>query len=102
MYARDATKPPWKEGVDGSSPLEGLHKSPPMASCVACDGEISTLRGYETGTFSDWRALAGTRDVSRHSWDVLEKLEREHSLEKFLQRGPSRCPRWRDVDSPLR
>jgi hypothetical protein len=35
--------------------------------CVACDGEISTLRGYETGTFWDWRALAGTRDVSRHS-----------------------------------
>jgi hypothetical protein len=72
-----------------------------MGFCVACDGEISALRGYETGTFSDWRALAGTRDVSRHSWDVLEKLQREDSLEKFLQRGPSRCTRWRDADSLL-
>jgi hypothetical protein len=37
------------------------------ACCVACDGEISSLRGYETGTFWDGRALADTRDVSRHS-----------------------------------
>jgi hypothetical protein len=29
---------------------------------VACDGEISRLRGYETGTFG----TSGTRDVSRH------------------------------------
>jgi hypothetical protein len=35
-----------------------------MAQSVACDGEIQTLRGYETGTSWGWRALAGIRDVS--------------------------------------
>ncbi len=35
------------------------------------------LRGYETGTFWDWRALAGTRDVARHGeacWGTRHRL----------------------------
>ena len=57
-----------KEGVDGSSRSEGLRQKPcKWAYSVACTGEIATPRGYETGTFWDWRALAGTRDMSRRS-----------------------------------
>src|SRR5215211_4213588 len=45
----------------------GLAQKPCKSACsVACDGEIWISRGYETGTFWDWRPLAGTRDVSRH------------------------------------
>ena len=35
-----------------------------MGFSVALTDEVLVLRGYETGTFWDWRALAGTRDVS--------------------------------------
>jgi hypothetical protein len=43
-----------KEGVDGSSPSEGLKKNPAKWPwCVARNGEISVRRGYETGTFWD-------------------------------------------------
>jgi hypothetical protein len=48
-----------------------------MAFCVACAGEIATLRGYETGTFWDWRALAGARATSRDiAWNALEERDR--------------------------
>jgi hypothetical protein len=38
-----------------------------LACSVARDGELSILRGYETGTFWNSRALVGTQDVSRQS-----------------------------------
>ena len=57
-----------KDGVDGSVRQRACSKALQMAFSVACDGEIETLRGYETGTFWDWRARrAGTRDISRRS-----------------------------------
>ena len=75
-----------KEGVDGSSPSEGLHKSPANGHFyVARNGEISILRGYETGTFWDWRALAGTGDVLRHS---LERA-RETRSRPLTRKAPA-------------
>ena len=57
-----------KEGVDGSSPSEGFEKSPANGHMLLPEPtKFAPLRGYETGTFWDWRALAGMRDVSRHS-----------------------------------
>jgi len=48
--------------------VRGLTQKPcKWAFSVVCYGELLTLRGYETGTFWDWRALAGTRDISRRS-----------------------------------
>jgi hypothetical protein len=50
--------------------------------------------------FLDWaRARATSRDTA---WNVLETLDPDHSLEKFLQTDRRRCPRWRDADSLLR
>src|SRR5262245_1423809 len=66
MHAITASEPPGKEGWFESA--RGLPEKPcTWAYSVACDGEISGLRGYETGTVWDWRARAGTRDVSRRS-----------------------------------
>jgi hypothetical protein len=64
-----------KEGVGGSSPPEGLHKSPANGHIVLpAKARFRFLAGTITGTFWDWRALAGTRDVSRHALNVLETL----------------------------
>ena len=52
-----------KEGVDGSSPSEGLQKSPANRYVVLpIVARFSILRGYETGTFWDSRANAMSRD----------------------------------------
>ena len=53
-----------KEGVDGSSPSERAFAQKPCkwAYNVVCGGEISTLRGYETGTLL---GLADTRGHAR-------------------------------------
>jgi hypothetical protein len=64
---------PWdldgKEGVDGSSPSEGFEKALQIGLSVVCPDAAPASRGYETGTFSDWRALAGTRGLVRPpSW----------------------------------
>jgi hypothetical protein len=61
-----------------------------QAYSVACADKFSTLRGYETGPFWDWRARAASRDTG---WNVLETVDRDHSLEKFLQTGRRRCLR---------
>jgi hypothetical protein len=58
-----------------------------MAVCVASDGEIGILRGYEAGTFWDWRALAGTRDAARHSLSVLETFDPDQSPDKAPANG---------------
>src|SRR5438093_7281020 len=68
---------------------------------VACDGEISTLRGYETGTLSAWRALAGTRDVSRLGLGRARDSRSRHWLGKFLQTEVWCCPCWREADHLL-
>jgi hypothetical protein len=58
---------PWdldgREGVDGSSPSEGFEKALQMGLSVVCPDAVSLSRGYETGTFSDERALADTRGL---------------------------------------
>jgi hypothetical protein len=91
-----------KEGVEGSSPSEGLKESPANRHVVLpVMARLGFFGGYETGTFWDRRVLAGTRDISGHL-TVVETVDRDHSLEKFLQTGGRRCPRWRDADSLLR
>jgi hypothetical protein len=54
-----------KEGVDGSSPSEGFEKALQMGLLVVCTDAASAPRGYETGTFSDARPLAGTSGLTR-------------------------------------
>src|SRR4029450_4659546 len=61
------------------------------ACCVACDGEISSLRGYETGTFWDGRGLADTRDGPATQSEACP-----------VHRGGVGglcCVRWRDFES---
>ena len=85
-------------------PRAGTPDTPPRADLQdkrirECPGDCK--RGDETGTFWDWRARAGTRDVARHAWNVLETRVPDQSIEKFLQTGGRRCPRWRGADSLL-
>src|SRR6266540_6130268 len=91
-----------KEGVDGSSPSEGLPKRPANGHLVlpamARFRHFTGTRRVHFGTGGHSRARATSRDTA---WDVLETLDRDHSLEKFLQAGGRRCPRWRDADSLL-
>jgi hypothetical protein len=54
-----------KEGVDGSSPSEGFKKNLQIGLFVVCADAALASRGYETGTFSDARALADTCDLMR-------------------------------------
>ena len=81
LHGHEPTKPPWypvaaallaqlvehlhgKEGVDGSSPSEGFTKSPANGPfLLSAQTPCRRRRGYETGTFSDERALAGTRGL---------------------------------------
>jgi hypothetical protein len=53
-----------KEGVGGSSPSEGFEKNPANGRVVL---PATAKSPTFAGTFSDWRALAGTGDVLRHS-----------------------------------
>src|SRR4029453_6800747 len=56
-----------KEGVDGSSPSEGLQKRPANGHMVLpAMARLRVFAGTRRVTFWDWWALAGTRDVSRH------------------------------------
>ena len=91
-----------KEGVDGSSPSERLciKVLQKKAFCVAHNGEISILRGCETGTFWNWRALAGTHDVSRHSAGRVGRPGLGCRARKSLQKLNCCCPKWR-VREPL-
>jgi hypothetical protein len=75
-----------KEGVDGSSPSEGLHKCPANATFLCClrwrDLDASRVRDGYILTGGHSRARATSRDTA---WNVLETLDRDRSLEKFLQ-----------------
>ena len=52
-----------KEGSTGSSQSEGFEKTLQIGYSVVCPDAVSASRGYETGTSSDARALAGTCDL---------------------------------------
>jgi hypothetical protein len=61
--------------------------------------QLRTIFLLSFGTGGHSRARATSRDTA---WNVLEILDPDHSLEKFLQTDRRRCPRWRDADSLLR
>jgi hypothetical protein len=94
--ANDRTCPPFppqnfhgKEGVDGSSPSEWFSQKPcKWAYSVACFDENCSLRGYETGTFWDWRTTAGTGGVSRHSL----KRARDTRPRPLTRKAPAKKP----------
>jgi hypothetical protein len=92
-----------KEGVDGSSPSEGLHKSPAyghtMLPAPTFSERLAGTRRVHFGTGGHSRARATSRDTA---YDMLETLDRDGRLEKLLQTGGPRCPRWRDTDHLLR
>jgi hypothetical protein len=92
-----------KEGVDGSSPSEGLYKSPAnglMLLSAPTKFEVAAgTRRVHFGTGGHSRASAPSRDTS---WNVLETVHCGHSLGKLLQIGSWRCPPRRDADSLLR
>jgi hypothetical protein len=77
---------PGKEGVDGSSPSEGLSKSPANGPVVlptmARFRLIAGTRRVHFGTGEHSRARATSCDPVR---GVLKTLDRNHLLEKFLQ-----------------
>jgi hypothetical protein len=68
-----------------------LHWGPDMerlwSSAVARE-----LRGYETGTLWDWRALAGTRDVSRHGETCSRHAISRLTTRKVPANRPSASP----------
>ena len=88
-----------KEGVDGSSPSEGFGESPAKGPVVlpamARFRFFAGTRRVHFGTGGHSRARATSRDTV---WNVLERQDRDHSLEKLLQISNRRCLRWRDVD----
>ena len=100
---RDTRGAHGKEGVDGSSPSEGLHKSPAnghvVLPAVARFRFFAGTRRVHFGTGGHSRARTTSRGTA---WNVLETLDCEHALEKFLQTGGRSCPHWREADSLLR
>src|SRR6266516_62032 len=79
-----------------------LHKSSANRAIVLpASAKFVRLAGTRRVHFWDWRTLAGTRDVSRHSPKRARDLDRDRQLAKFLQTGGRRCPSWRDADSLL-
>jgi hypothetical protein len=88
-----------KEGVDGSSPSEGLYKSPAnglMLSSVPTQfGLVAGTRRVHFGTSGHARASAPSRGTSSN---VLEAVHRGYSLGKLLQIDGWRCPPRSDAD----
>jgi len=81
-----------KEGVDGSSPSEGLRQKPcKWGCCVACGGIPSASRVRDGYTFGHWRAFADTRDLwrrlARRSVPAMELRDPRISLHA----GTIRC-----------
>jgi hypothetical protein len=88
---------PWdldgKEGVDGSSPSEGLHEVPANGTFVLPE---SRTRGH----IPDTSAVRAThRDVSRRLPTQLAGETRSRRSTKPLQRGHRRCLSGRESDS---
>ncbi len=72
-----------------------FEKALQMGLCVVCLDAAPASRGYETGTFSDERALAGTRGLARptsglaNSASVNRKyLQTEHLVVELSPRRP--------------
>jgi hypothetical protein len=83
--------------------VRGLEEEPcKWACCVACVGEISILRGYETGTFWDWRACAGTLDILRHSPERARDSRPRPLARKVPANRVWCCPCWREADHLVR
>ena len=74
-----------KEGVDGSSPSEGLRKSPAngwlVLPAMARFRHFAGTRRVHFGNGGHSRARATSRDTARN---VLETLDRDKALEKLL------------------
>jgi hypothetical protein len=90
-----------KEGVDGSSPPEGLQKNPCKWAYIVLPATTKTsvvtgTRRAHFGTGGHSRAGATSRDTA---WNVPKTLDRDHSLERLLQTGGWRCRRRCDADS---
>jgi hypothetical protein len=82
-----------KEGVDGSSPSEGLHEVPANGTFVLPE---SRTRGH----IPDTSAVRAThRDVSRRLPTQLAGETRSRRSTKPLQRGHRRCLSGRESDS---
>src|SRR5919106_1493716 len=92
-----------KEGVDGSSPSEGLHKSPANGHVVlpamAKFRRLAGTRRVHFGTGGHSRAHATSRDAAS---SVLKRLDRDLLLKKLLQTGSRRCPCRRNPGPPPR
>jgi hypothetical protein len=73
--------------------VRGLEEKPcKRACCVARDGEILIRRGYEAGTFWDWRALAGIRDASRPTRRRAPETRSRLLTRKVPAKQPSALP----------
>jgi hypothetical protein len=86
-----------KEGVDGSSPSEGLKKNPANGQVVlpvmTKFGLFAGTRRVHFGTGGQSRARGTSRGTARN---VLETLDRDHSLEKAPANGDSALPEFDD------
>ena len=84
--------PDERRGVNGSSPLEGLHKVPVIGTLLL---SISRTRGHIPDTFS---VRATHADVSRRLPTRLDKAGRQVDEEIPPLRGSFWGPDWRDLD----
>jgi hypothetical protein len=88
-----------KEGVDGSSPSEGLHKNPANGSFCCLrrrSAGVSRVRdGYVFGR-------AGTRRQARFQATTVKTCRFRSQRQKCLQTSRLRCRCWRRGDHLLR
>jgi hypothetical protein len=92
-----------KEGVDGSSPSEGLPKNPANRHIVmplmARFRDFAGTRRVHFGTGGHLQARATSRDAE---WNADESGDRDDGFGKFLQADVWCCPWWRQADHLLR
>jgi hypothetical protein len=91
-----------KEGVDGSSPSEGLHKNPANEHIsVACADEFWTLRGYETVMMgTEARGASNAKAKRELGWTLRYPSWRQGFAEVYVKptaSRPSRSERLRTV-----
>jgi hypothetical protein len=95
--------PHGKEGVDGSSPSEGLLRSPAnghmMLPAMARFRDFAGTRRVHFGTGGHLRARATSRGAA---WDADETGDRDDGFGKFLQTDVWCYPWWREADHLLR
>ena len=68
-----------------------------MGVYVVCLEATQASRGYETGTFSNERALADTRGLKRPPSTLCQFSSQRRST-KSLQKGRERCLNGREID----